>query len=57
MGAPEEIVEMLAPYIELGYRHLIDGFPAPYDRESMERLVGEVKPKLEQAAGAAIAAS
>ncbi|MHB8399671.1 MAG: hypothetical protein ACYDCI_12195 [Candidatus Limnocylindrales bacterium] len=45
----------LAPIVELGYHHLIASFPAPYDEESMGRLVGEVKPVLEhllpQAAG------
>ena len=40
---------MLAPFVELGYRHLIFGFPAPYDEESMTRLIREVKPMLERA--------
>jgi len=57
VGTAEEIVEMLAPYLEIGYRHIIAGFPAPYDQESMERLVGEVKPKLEQAAMVAVASA
>ena len=39
---------MLAPFVALGYRHLIFGFPAPYDEESMTRLSREVKPRLEQ---------
>jgi hypothetical protein len=30
----------------MGYRHLIFGFPAPYDEESMERLAREVRPRL-----------
>jgi len=50
VGTPEQIVEMLAPYLEIGYRHLIAGIPAPYEHESMERFVREVKPKLDQAA-------
>jgi alkanesulfonate monooxygenase SsuD/methylene tetrahydromethanopterin reductase-like flavin-dependent oxidoreductase (luciferase family) len=54
VGTPEEIVEMLEPYIELGYRHLIAGFPAPYDRESMERFATEVRPKLERVAAEAV---
>ena len=37
---------MLAPYAEIGYRHLVFNFPAPYDEESMTRLVNEVRPKL-----------
>ncbi len=49
VGTPEEVAEMLAPYLEIGYRHLVAGFPAPYDEESMVRLIGEVKPLLERA--------
>ncbi len=46
VGTPEDVVEMLAPYASIGYRHLIAGFPSPYDEESMTRLVREVRPKL-----------
>ena len=31
----------------IGYRHLIAGFPSPYDEESMTRLATEVRPMLE----------
>ena len=44
---PEDVAERLAPYLEIGYRHLVAGFPATYDEESMTRLVTEVKPMLE----------
>ncbi len=47
VGTPEEVAEMLAPYLEIGYRHLIAGFPSPYDEESMTRLAREVRPLLE----------
>jgi alkanesulfonate monooxygenase SsuD/methylene tetrahydromethanopterin reductase-like flavin-dependent oxidoreductase (luciferase family) len=47
VGTPEDVVERLAPYLEIGYRHLIAGFPATYDEESMTRLITEVKPALE----------
>jgi alkanesulfonate monooxygenase SsuD/methylene tetrahydromethanopterin reductase-like flavin-dependent oxidoreductase (luciferase family) len=47
VGTPEDVAEMLAPYVEIGYRHLVAGFPADYDEESMTRLVTEVKPMLE----------
>jgi len=43
------VAEHLAPYLEIGYRHLIAGHPAPYDEESMTRLATEVKPILERA--------
>jgi len=47
VGTPEDVVEHLAPIVELGYHHLMAGFPAPYDEESMTRLVTEVRPRLE----------
>ena len=47
VGTPEDIAERLLPFVELGYRHLIFGFPHPYDVESMTRLIREVKPRLE----------
>jgi alkanesulfonate monooxygenase SsuD/methylene tetrahydromethanopterin reductase-like flavin-dependent oxidoreductase (luciferase family) len=52
VGTPEVIAERLVPHVELGFRHICFHFPAPYDRETMERLVGEVKPLLERAATA-----
>jgi alkanesulfonate monooxygenase SsuD/methylene tetrahydromethanopterin reductase-like flavin-dependent oxidoreductase (luciferase family) len=51
-GTPEHVVETLLPFVELGYRHVVIGFPAPYDEETMARLVSEVRPKLEEAVGA-----
>jgi alkanesulfonate monooxygenase SsuD/methylene tetrahydromethanopterin reductase-like flavin-dependent oxidoreductase (luciferase family) len=49
VGTSEDVAEVLAPFVEIGYRHLIAGFPAPYDEESMERLATEVLPLLERA--------
>jgi len=49
IGTPERMAELLRPYLGIGFRHLIAGFPAPYDDESMERLITEVKPMLESA--------
>ena len=46
LGPPERIAESLAPFVELGYRHVITGFPSPYDEETMVRLVEEVRPLL-----------
>jgi alkanesulfonate monooxygenase SsuD/methylene tetrahydromethanopterin reductase-like flavin-dependent oxidoreductase (luciferase family) len=48
VGTPEDVVERLAPYVELGYRHLIAGFPSPYDEESMTRFATEIRPKLQR---------
>jgi len=47
VGTPEDIVEKLAPFVELGYRHFIAGFPSPYDEESMTRFATDVRPQLE----------
>ena len=49
MGTPEDVAEKLAPYLDLGYRHLIAGIPADYDEESMTRFATEVRPLLEKA--------
>ena len=48
VGTPEDVAERLPPFVELGYRHLIAGFPSPYDEESMTRLATEVRPILER---------
>jgi alkanesulfonate monooxygenase SsuD/methylene tetrahydromethanopterin reductase-like flavin-dependent oxidoreductase (luciferase family) len=50
VGTPEDVAEMLAPYVALGYRHLVAGFPADYDEESMTRFATEVRPMLETTA-------
>ena len=48
-GTPETIAESLVPQVELGFHHVYFDLPAPYDRETLERLAGEVKPLLERA--------
>ncbi|MEO7119413.1 MAG: LLM class flavin-dependent oxidoreductase [Candidatus Limnocylindrales bacterium] len=54
VGTPEDIIERFEPFLELGYRHLICGFPSPYDEESMTRLANEVRPKLEARMGTGV---
>ena len=49
VGTPEDVAERLLPYLGIGYRHLIAGFPSPYDEESMTRFATEVRPILEGA--------
>jgi F420-dependent oxidoreductase-like protein len=44
VGTAEDVAEFIAPFLELGYHHLIAGFPNPYDEESMTRLATEVRP-------------
>ena len=46
VGTAEQVAEFIAPFLELGYHHLIAGFPNPYDEESMTRLATEVRPLL-----------
>jgi alkanesulfonate monooxygenase SsuD/methylene tetrahydromethanopterin reductase-like flavin-dependent oxidoreductase (luciferase family) len=43
-GTPEQLSERLAPYVELGFHTIISEQPAPYDTETLERLIGQVKP-------------
>jgi len=41
-GTPEMLADRLAPYVDLGFRTVITEQPAPYDVETLERLIGEV---------------
>jgi alkanesulfonate monooxygenase SsuD/methylene tetrahydromethanopterin reductase-like flavin-dependent oxidoreductase (luciferase family) len=47
-GTPEQLAERLAPYVELGFHTAISEMPAPYDDESTERFIGQVKPLVER---------
>ncbi len=49
VGTPEDIAERLLEARELGFETAIAEIPAPYDRETLERLIGEVKPLVERA--------
>jgi alkanesulfonate monooxygenase SsuD/methylene tetrahydromethanopterin reductase-like flavin-dependent oxidoreductase (luciferase family) len=53
VGTPEDIAAMIAPYLDIGYRHIVAGFPSPYDEESMTRLATEVRAALVGAAASA----
>jgi alkanesulfonate monooxygenase SsuD/methylene tetrahydromethanopterin reductase-like flavin-dependent oxidoreductase (luciferase family) len=46
-GTPEQLAEKLGPYFEMGFHTAISEQPAPYDTETLERLVGQVKPLVE----------
>jgi alkanesulfonate monooxygenase SsuD/methylene tetrahydromethanopterin reductase-like flavin-dependent oxidoreductase (luciferase family) len=52
-GTPEQYVERLRPYLELGFRHIYVDLPAPFDAETLERFATEVRPAL---AGSPVAA-
>jgi alkanesulfonate monooxygenase SsuD/methylene tetrahydromethanopterin reductase-like flavin-dependent oxidoreductase (luciferase family) len=49
VGTPETVAAELRRFTDIGYRHLIAGFPAPVDAETMERLAGEVRTLVEAA--------
>ena len=46
-GTPEQLADKLRPYVELGFRTVISEQPAPYDVETLERFIGEVKPLID----------
>ena len=46
-GSSEEIADRLRPYVALGFTTVISEQPAPYDVETFERFVGEVKPLID----------
>lgn len=43
-GTPDTIAERLLEYCDAGFRSAIVEMPAPYDRETLERLANEVRP-------------
>jgi alkanesulfonate monooxygenase SsuD/methylene tetrahydromethanopterin reductase-like flavin-dependent oxidoreductase (luciferase family) len=45
-GPPHLIAELLQPYIAIGFTHFIFDLPSPFDIETIERLIGEVRPLL-----------
>jgi alkanesulfonate monooxygenase SsuD/methylene tetrahydromethanopterin reductase-like flavin-dependent oxidoreductase (luciferase family) len=49
LGAPGEIAETILRYRELGFRTVVSEMPAPYDAETIERFIGEVKPLVDAA--------
>jgi len=46
LGPPTEVADALRPYIELGFETVIIRMPAPYDRETIDRMarVAELLP-------------
>ena len=57
IGTPEELAEKLAPYVTLGFRHIYFDYAAPWDSETLERLIGEVKPLILDRVAAAVGAA
>lgn len=46
-GSVEKVAGLLAGHWRAGIRGFVFGMSAPYDRETLERLIGEVRPRLE----------
>jgi alkanesulfonate monooxygenase SsuD/methylene tetrahydromethanopterin reductase-like flavin-dependent oxidoreductase (luciferase family) len=46
-GSADEIAERVRGYVTRGFRHLIYHLPAPYDDETLERWMTEVRPQLD----------
>jgi alkanesulfonate monooxygenase SsuD/methylene tetrahydromethanopterin reductase-like flavin-dependent oxidoreductase (luciferase family) len=46
LGTPETIIERLLEYRDVGFTTAIVEMPAPYDRETLERLAREVRPRV-----------
>lgn len=44
LGTPETIAEAIRRYVDAGVSGVMVELPAPYDIETLERLIGEVKP-------------
>lgn len=47
IGTAEEIAQMMVERRELGFHTFIAELPAPYDTETIERWIGEVKPMVD----------
>lgn len=47
LGPVEKIADEIRSRVEVGFSTVIVELPAPYDRETIERLIGEVKPLVE----------
>ena len=45
-GDPDEAVERIAPYLELGFNHLVFHSPAQDQLGFLERFVSELAPRL-----------
>jgi alkanesulfonate monooxygenase SsuD/methylene tetrahydromethanopterin reductase-like flavin-dependent oxidoreductase (luciferase family) len=48
LGSPELVADGIRPYLDLGFRTVIVRMPAPFDRETIDRI-GEVRERLGEA--------
>jgi F420-dependent oxidoreductase-like protein len=56
-ATPETLAHRYDGFWELGFRHIYFDHAAPWDDETLERLIGEVKPLIEERAQAGVGAS
>ena len=47
LGTPQQIAALLRDYMDAGFDTALVELPAPYDHQTMERLMHEVKPQVE----------
>lgn len=52
VGTVDDVYDFLARYVEMGYRHLVFYYPAPYDVATITRVAREIRPRLEALVGA-----
>jgi hypothetical protein len=50
LGTPAMIAETIRSRVEAGFSTVIVELPAPYDVETIERLIGEVEPMVDAGA-------
>jgi len=48
MGTPEQVAERILEYVDAGFSEILAEMPTPFDIETMERLIGEVKPLVDR---------
>ena len=46
LGSPGHIADRIAAFGRIGFESIMTWMPAPYDMETVERLISEVKPLL-----------
>lgn len=48
LGTAEQVAGRILEYVEAGFPEILAELPAPFDEETLERLIGEVKPLVDR---------
>ncbi len=48
LGTPEQVAERILEYVDAGFPEVLAEMPATFDIETIERLIGEVKPLVDR---------